>query len=355
MNPLLQKVRNIYQEGCVTITLKTHRMRPDNEKDPINLRNLIKEAEKRLYNDYEKRFVWPIIENLNKLAEKIDHSHNLDSLIIFASRDFAEHTTLPVTVGDRVVIDNTFATRDLVRAMHQESAYYVLVLSRQKARLIEAFNDTVTEEKAGPFPVGNKLYATDKEKLSTSKGQDSLIEEFFNRVDKIFSETVKDNPLPLFLATETRNFHHYLKVADKRDMIIGHLNQNRDAEKARSIVSDVWNEMSLLIKKRNKERLNELFKAVSNNKFLTDYTEMWKAIKQGRGKTLFVKKGFFKPALLVNDEVTLVDHHLKDQKGIIDDIIDEMIELNLQSGGDTVFIEGDEIKKFGNVALITRY
>lgn len=40
MNPLLQKVRNIYQEGCVTITLNTHRTRPDNEKDPINLKNL---------------------------------------------------------------------------------------------------------------------------------------------------------------------------------------------------------------------------------------------------------------------------------------------------------------------------
>jgi hypothetical protein len=355
MNPLLQKVRNIYQEGCVTITLNTHRTRPDNEKDPINLKNLVKEAEKRLYNDYEKRFVWPIMENLNHLVEKIDHSHNLESLVIFANGDFADYTTLPVATEDRVVIDNTFATRVLIRALHQESAYYVLVLSRQKARLIEAFNDKVTEEKSGPFPLENKLYATDKEKLSTNKGQDNLIEEFFNRVDKILSETTKDNPLPFFLATETRNYHHYLKVADKRDMIIGHINQNRDADKAHSIVSEVWSEMSLLIKKRNKERLDELFKAVSSNKFLSDYNEMWTAINHGRGKTLFVKKGFFQPALLVNDEIILVDNHLKEQKGIIDDIIDEMIELNLQYGGDTVFIEGDGIKEFGNVALITRY
>ena len=138
-------------------------------------------------------------------------------------------------------------------------------------------------------------------------------------------------------------------------MIVGHINQNRDAEKARSIVSDVWSEMSLLIKKRNKERLNELFKAVSSNKFLSDYNEIWNAIKQGRGKTLFVKKGFFKPALLIDGEVFAVDRHLKDQKGIIDDILDEMIEQNLKYGGDAVFVEGDEIKKFGNVVLITRY
>jgi len=355
MNQLLQKVRNIYREGCVTITLNTHRTRPDNEKDPINLKNLVKEAEKRLFNDYDKRFVWPLMKKLNDLVDNIDHSHNLESLVIFACRDFAEYTRLPVSLENRVVVDDTFATRDLIRAMHQQSAYYVLVLSRQQARLIEAFNDKEVEEKSGIFPIKNKLYTTDREKLSTVKGQDNLIEEFFNRVDKAVNETIKDNPLPIFLATETRNYHHYVKVTDKKDLITGHINQNRDAEKAGSIVNEVWRAMIGLIKKRNHERLTELNKAVSTNKYMTDYNEIWNAIIHGRGKTLFVKKGFFKPALLINNEVIPVDEHKKDQKGIIDDIIDEMIDQNLKYGGDTVFIEGDEIKKFGNVVLITRY
>lgn len=355
MNPLLNRVRNIYREGCVTITLNTHRTRPDNEKDPINLKNLLRDAETRLFNDYDKRFVWPIMEKLNHLVEKIDHSHNLESLIIFACSDFAEYTRLPVPVQNRVVIDDTFATRDLVRAMHQESAYYVLVLSRQQARLIEAYNDTVTEEKRGAFPMENNLYTTDREKLSTVKGQDNLIEEFFNRVDKIVNEAIKDNLLPIFLATETRNFHHYLKVADRKDLVIGHINKNRDAGKAAAIVTEAWGEMTLLIRKRNLERLTELYKSVSDNKFLTDYNEIWNAIKHGRGKTLFVKKGFYKPALLLDDQVIPVEEHRKDQKGIIDDIIDEMIDQNLNYGGDTVFIEGDEIKRFGNVVLTTRY
>jgi hypothetical protein len=123
MDNILKKIKDIQAEACVTIILNTHRTRPDNERDPLLLKNLVKEAEQRLFDDYEKRFVWPIMENLNKMVEKIDHQQNLESLVLFANQEMAEYTRLPIKVVDRVIIDNTFATRDLVRAMHQESSY----------------------------------------------------------------------------------------------------------------------------------------------------------------------------------------------------------------------------------------
>jgi len=356
MNPLLKKAKDICTEGCVSIILNTHRTKPDNQNDPVTLKNLIKNAEERLYNDYEKRFVWPIMENINKVADSINHNFNLDSLIIYANKDFADYTRLPVKATDRVVIDNTFATRDLVRAMHQESAYYALVVSRQNARLIEAFNDGVVEEKAGVFPIKNEtLYATDKKKLTTNKGQDNLTEEFFNRVDKALQEAIKDHPMPVVIVTETRNFDHYLKVADKKDLIIGHVNMNRDEEKAHHIIPEAWNVVQTLIKMKNEARITELRKAVSAGLFASDYNDIWNAIIQGRGKTLFVKRGFYQPALLVENEIVPVDNFEKDQKGVVDDIIDEMIEQTMAYGGDVVFVEGDELSKFGSVALMTRY
>jgi len=69
MNQVLQKVKNVKKEGCVSIILNTHRTKPDNVKDEKKLKNLVKEAEKRLYNQYEKRFVWPIMDNINKVVE----------------------------------------------------------------------------------------------------------------------------------------------------------------------------------------------------------------------------------------------------------------------------------------------
>jgi len=355
MDNILKKIKNIQAEACVTIILNTHRTRPDNEKDPLLLKNLVKEAEQRLYDTYEKRFVWPIMDNLNKLVEKIDHQQNLESLILFVNQEVAEYTRLPVKVVDRVIIDNTFATRDLVRAMHQESSYYVLVLSRQNARLIEAFNDKMVKELGGDFPIKNNLYSTDRQDLSSNKGTDNLIEEFFNRVDKIVQAAIKDNPLPILLATETRNVHHYTKVADKKHIIIGHINKNRDDEKAHHIIPEAWEVVKTITKERIAARISELHNAVGAGKVVSDLSEIWNAIQHGRGQTLFIKKGYFQPAYLKDNQVVPVDKFEKDHKDVIDDIVDELIEFNLAFGGDNVFIEGDELQKFNNLALTTRY
>src|SRR5690606_13397453 len=138
MNITLKEIKDIRSENCITIIATTHRSKPDYLNDGLRLKNLIKEAEDRLVADTSKRNATNLVEKLNKLAAEIDHSQNLESLMLFVNGEVAEYTRLPIKVEDRVVIDDTFATRDLVRAMHLETHYYILVLSQEKVRLIEA-------------------------------------------------------------------------------------------------------------------------------------------------------------------------------------------------------------------------
>lgn len=356
MNELLKKLKDVQSVCCVSVIFNTHRTRPDNMQDPILLKNLVKEAEERLSNDYDKRFGANVAARLRTLADSIDHEKNLDSMAIFVNEDVAEYTRLPIKVENRVVIDETFATRDLVRAMHESSSYYVLVLSRDNARMIEAHNDHVTEELAGVFPFTNEtIYSTDKLEKSMAKGSDHLIEEFFNRVDKEVQKIYAAKPLPILIATETRNYDHYLKVADKKQIIVGHINRNRDDDKAHHIIPDAWEVFHELINRRQEERIVDLKQAVSTGKFLSDFNDIWKAINEGRGQTLFVKKGYFQPAIVDGDKIQLVSEGERKDFGVVDDIIDEMIELNMKFGGDVVFISGDELADFQDLALITRY
>lgn len=358
MNTLLKKIKNIQAEACVTIICNTHRTHPENEGDPLRLKNLVKNAKERLYNDYEKRFVWPIMEKLNALVESIDHRQNLESLLIFVNNEMAEYTRLAVNVTDRVVIDSTFATRDLVRAEHEQEAYYVLVLSRNNARLIEAMNDKAVAEIKGNFPYKNEtLFNTNKQERHTAGSDEKLIEEFFNRVDKEVQAAIKDHPLPVMIIADERNYTHFMNVADKKDMYMGYLNKNRGDETAKihHLVDDVWPLVHEINRKRNAERIEELGRAVGSGKFLSDINDIWKAILEGRGQTLFVKKGYFQPGIINGNNIELVDTFEKDQKGVCDDVIDEMIEHNLSFGGDTVFKSGDVLEKFQNLALITRY
>ncbi|NJO69406.1 MAG: hypothetical protein HC830_09115 [Bacteroidetes bacterium] len=140
---------------------------------------------------------------MRMLAESVDHSQNQDSLLLFVNRHIAELVRLPVEVEDRVVIAESFATRDLVRALHLQKSYFILVISRDKARLIEAYNNQLVREIDDPFPIENtELYLTSENDLSMSKQKDLMKEEFFNRVDKVMQNIVKDKQMPLVICTE---------------------------------------------------------------------------------------------------------------------------------------------------------
>lgn len=357
MKNILKELKDVISENCITIILNTHRTKPDNQKDPILLKNLIKEAEQRLLADESKRDAQKLIQRLSELETKIDHSHNLESLILFANEDIAEYARLPIAVENRVVIDQTFATRDLVRALHSEAHYYVLVLSRQTVRLIEAFNDKVVAEIGNPFPIeNNEFYSTNKAELSNASRQTNLIAEFFNRVDKEVNTVRKSNPLPMLICTEESNYHEYLKIADEKDSIFEtYLNKNRTDEKAHAIVTEAWKIVKDHTTKINNARKAELQKTLSNGKFLSDTNEIWQAIQQGRVQTIFIEQGKFQPAIWENEKIIYVDEGLRDRREVVDDIYDEIIEANRNYGGDVVFLPKGELKDFDGFGAVTRY
>lgn len=68
---------------CVTISLNTHRTYPDNAQDAILLKNLLKDAENRIINEFGKRTVSSLLEKLAGIESEIDVNYNLNSLHIF--------------------------------------------------------------------------------------------------------------------------------------------------------------------------------------------------------------------------------------------------------------------------------
>lgn len=356
MNQILKKMKDVSGGCCVTIVFNTHRTLPDNEKDPLVLKNLIKEATNRLPQECNPQVAQVIAGKLDALAATIDHRRNLESLAIFVNEEIEEYTRLPIAVEDRVTIGNSFATRDIIRTLYRDKEYYVLVLSRDRARLIEAFNDKVVQELEGNFPVENIfLHPRQRAEAAIGNRQTNLQQEFFNIVDKQLVEVVKQNPWPVLICTEASNYPQYLKVADRKEIIIGHLEGNRMEEKAHHIIEAAW-PMVLQIRKDNiRARAQELETAAGAGKLLTDINDIWRAVNHGRGKTLFVRQGYFQPARLVNGTVELVADEQSDRTGVIDDIIDDIIDVNMQYGGDSVFLSGDELKNYQGLVLTTRY
>jgi hypothetical protein len=347
-------VKTFRQYPCVTIVLPTHRTAPDNKQDIIVLKNLITEVHNRLAEEFSKRDLTKLQANLDKI-DTIDMEHNKEGLVIFVNDDVFTYDKLLFRPEVRVIIDETFATRDLIRAGFKAENYYVLTLGKDKARLFEGYLEYLTEVHGHGFPMeNNTLYLTNSGQRSDGAREDAMLEEFFNRVDKTFLDIYKENPGDLILAGIERNATHYHNIADKKDIIIGSINMNGDAPKSHELAADAWPLMRSVIEKRQTEALSELEKAVSENKFESDIQLIYNAILEGRGHTLYAEQGYLQPVVMDSEgNITIVE----DSKapGVIDDIIDELAELTLQYGGKIVFLSDGSLEKYQRLALITRY
>jgi hypothetical protein len=351
----LRQLRQAASDPSISILLNTHRTFPDNKQDEIVLKNLVQEAENRLLASYEKRDILPVIEKMKQLAASVDHRYNLDSLGLFISRDIAEAVKMPVSVTDRVNIGLNFAVREIVRAINQTERYYILSVSQQKARLLEAKNDQLVREITDDnFPMPNDtLYSTHAFDRSLAGVEENYLREFFNRVDKAFVEVYKSNPLPTLLAADEQNHSHYNLIADIPDAIVAYLSGNRDNDKPHELIADAWPVMRAYNARQQDEALQQLDHAQSHQKFFSDIQDIYLAARDGRAELLLVEKGFLQPAVVSGDSVTIVAHANTD--GALEDIVDDIIEMVMDNGGKVVYLEPGKLADYQKLALVTRY
>lgn len=358
MNVRFKELKSIRAKKCITIIMTTHRTKPDYLQDSLRLKNLIKEVETRLLADVGKKEAGVLLKRVDDLANKIDHSQNLDSLVIFVNEDVAEYMRLPIKVADRVVIDETFATRDLVRALHLETQYFILVVSQENVRMVEAVSANSVREISGEFPFENTDFRiTNRTVQGDSSKQTNLIAEYFNLADKRMNAVRKENPLSVLLCGLEENINQYMAVADNTDAFLPvRLNKGMINEPTHAIVEEAWKVLKDHVAQENNARKEALRKAVGANTFLSDSNDIWRAIQEGRVRTLYVEQGLFQPAVLTEDnQIEYVSEERRNDTGVIDDIYDEMIEINMDFGGDVVFLPKGELDKFNGFGAITRY
>lgn len=357
MKETLERLSQIKAPVCVSLVLNTHKTRPENAKDSIHLKNLISEANTRLKQEFNDDIAKRYTEKLNEMAEHIDHNHNDLGLMMFVNDEVAEYLRIPMQVHDRVVIDETFATRPIVRALQKHSDYYVLALSKGKARFFQFSGDEAVKEfKENGFPHNdNALLSTIKSEGGNATKVSRLTREFFNNIDKKVNEIRNLNPLPVVVYAEKTNFHQYLNEADYPNTILGHIVLQNFDEKPGNLAKEIGPQIERLTIESNRERIEELEQALGAGKTLSDLNDIWRAVREGRGNTIFVEEGYIQPVRDEDGMLTPIETADISHSSDIDDIVDEMIEHTLKFGGDVVFIEKGGLEKFNQLALVTRY
>ena len=370
MKATLKSLRETKANPAVSIFVKTHREHPANDKDPIALKNQLKVVEERLTSEYDKRTATTILDNIHAKTKELNHNFNLDTLAIFASTDDVQVIRMPIDTTERVVISHRFATRDLVRDLASAVHYYTVVLTRDKARLIEASNDRVIREFTPedtaqknmeniPFPIENNGLHTTSDGGSdrSANNESSALKEFFNQVDKSVQELWGEHKMPLVVVGDTKNIGYYKDVCDRPDNIIATVSNATNLEEgsAQRIIDSVQEAVEGYRTSLHHAALGEIDKARGANMLQTDLQEVYRSAFQGVGETLYVRRGYIQPAKIDEKAQTLSLSDDSSAEGNTDDAIGEIIEHVNHNGGKAVFMPQDIMSADHPIALVTRY
>lgn len=340
----------------ITIAFNTHRSSPDNQKDVIQLKNLVKEAEERILKEYDKKEVQAILEKLNQLPEELEVHKNLESLNIYLSKDTFEfiRTTWPLT-QEGVWIDDTFAIRPLIKEINRNKEYLVLYLTQKGVHLYEALNDSIVREiENEDFPYTEEAYNL-SHLFSKGNKQSNQLKEFYNQVDKALLRANPDSVLPCLVVATDDNYSLLLSVADAPSTYIGNVSTDFNSPTQKNeFMKLAWDCIKNIQHKEREKSIIEIHEAVGKGQVVTDLQEIYQAAIDGKGDLLIVHQDFQQPVRMSTDRTfDIIDDAT--ENGAIDDITSNIAWQVLTKKGKVFFTSQDEIKDIGKIVLKTRY
>ncbi len=375
----LKELSSVQHWPCLSLYQPTHRHHPEGQQDPIQFRNLMKEAEASLKQkcpDVEtRRFLAPF----EALAQ--DHefwNHTLDGLAVLGGGDLFRVFTLPRPVTGLVVVAETFHTKPLRRFLQSVDRYQVLGLSLGKIRFFEGNRDALDEiDLAAAVPrtiseaLGEEL-TEPYQKVSSHGGvgqghqpmhhstggkKDELnldAEKFFRSIDRaVLDQHSRPSGLPLILAALPEHHHLFHDVSHNPFLLTEGVSVNPDSVSIDELRSLAWQ----LVEPRYHARLatlaEEFEQAKSKQRGSDDLAQVAEAAVNGRVATLLIEADRQLAGRLDSTTGRIGLAALSDPQ--VDDLLDDLGELVEKSGGQVLVVPAERIPGRTGLAATYRY
>ncbi len=356
----LARLRRQRPYPAVTVLMPTHRREPDNAQDPVRLRNLMAEAKDQLQADpavtRDRRI--DVTEQLDMAVSEIDLAHAEDGLAVFAAPGEHEIWSLNRTVPERVVLADTFLTRNLVAAKAAERPLWVLALSADRVSLWSGAGERVTEADNDPFPLTRSLEDPDVERKERvgdvpSTFSDEQTRQFFRQADTATAAVLARDPRPLFVAGDTAALSLLDDVGSVAGRAVAHVPHGGLAS---GPADAVWQAARPYARSRAEqdiaEVLGELDKARGRRAFAAGVDEIRQNVESGRVALLAVEENY-------RETVRQAGGHLLPAESgdldAVDDIVDEIVERSLDTGAAVRFVPDGTLADVGGIASALRY
>ncbi|MGW6566781.1 baeRF3 domain-containing protein [Streptomyces sp. NPDC054975] len=356
---LLAKLRQPRPYPALSLLMPTHRREPDNTQDPVRLRNLVVRAGEVLDQDpavtRERRL--DVMSQLEQARADIDLAHAEDGLVIYAAPGEHHVWTVGRTVPERVVVADTFLTRNLVAAQAAEQPFWALAVAADRVSLWDGEAERVRESDENGFPLTRSLEDLDverKERIGDvpSTFQDERTRQFLREAHEAMRVVLSSSPRPLYLMGDAPA----LSLLEG----LGPLGKDVTAVPSAGLVagpaSEVWRTLRPLRAAREEADtagvVAELDAAQGRREFAGGLDEVWPAAKEGRVRLLAVEEHYRAVVRDYGDHLEPADPADLDAR---DDIVDEVVEQALSTGAGVRFVPDDTLAESRRIAAVLRY
>lgn len=259
------------------------------------------------------------------------------AMALCVSPDYRASVRLGTPVRERVVVDDTFATRDLVADLNRTATYRVLTVSDRKVRLLLGDPHRLVEALTPEWPIRRE---EDESSVTWSR-----------RVARSIRAELAEHPAPTIVAGVERSIRTVLR----RDLVqpIGMIPGNHDRTPWAALHRAAWPIVEGWMALDFDLALAAIDDARSARRLSAGIEDVWPLATAGRIDLLVVEESYSLP-------VRLGPHHLEPvddprEPGVVDDIVDETIENVLRNGGRTVVVPDASLAQHDRIAAVLRY
>ncbi|MFJ9428767.1 chemotaxis protein [Streptomyces sp. NPDC101490] len=355
----LAKLRQPRPYPAVSLVMPTHRREPDNAQDPVRLRNLVSTAEKALQDDpdvpRERRA--DILDQLRRAVAEIDLAHVEDGLVIHVAQGEHQVWTLARTVPERVVLADTFLTRNLVAAQAAARPTWALAVAADRISLWSGSPERTTEHTGDGFPLTRSLEDPDAERKERigdlpSTFRDEATRQFFREAHEALNAVLASDPRPLYLLGEPAA----LTLLEETGPLRAGTTPVQHGGLARGPAAAVHEAVEPARAAREAAAsatvVAELDTARGRREFAGGLDEVWQAVKDGRIRLLAVEDQYRTVVREEGGHLEPVESGATDSR---DDMVDEIVERALDTGAEVQFVPEDTLAELGRIAAVLRY
>ncbi|RFU36785.1 hypothetical protein DZF91_36290 [Actinomadura logoneensis] len=361
----LSELRRPRSYPAVSVLMPTFRRAPDNRQDPIRLRNLLAEVRRRLRDDPEvpTQEADALYRDLETAAARLDPADAEEGLVLFAAPGGEVHTfTIDQPVEERVVLDNTFATRDLVAAYTRRTRYWLLVLSDHRTRLWDGRGETLTQVEREGFPMTPESLdeaVVGKASPPSIRDANAPHQLFVRRTVEALEKINARDRRPVIIAGVVRAQAWFDEEAGGKLTVAGRIDGAYEDAPASVLMDLARPVLHAYEDLREVGVLTELEAARGLKRYAAGLQEVLPLVKEGRGEHLVVERGYHMPGLRgpdgVIDPLDDTSPGRVEGEGIIDDVVDNLIEAQLDFGGEVTFVSDGFLVDHDRIALVTRF